>query len=129
MDLVQTEFAGRFDCFFSAHVIEHVPSTMQTFNFAMRLLKFGGLFVSFTPNGSNAHRSVSRSWSKLWGEVHPSFIDDIFRDESFRRAPRSVGSSPVMNASVPKEPRLKRLDKLDGGELFFVAQKIGDAWS
>jgi 2-polyprenyl-3-methyl-5-hydroxy-6-metoxy-1,4-benzoquinol methylase len=128
MDLLLADCASHFDCFFSAHVIEHVPSAMQTFNFAMRALKHGGLFVSFTPNGSNAHRSTSRNWSKLWGEVHPNFIDDVFLDESFRRAPRSVGSSPVINVSIPKEPRLKRLDKLGGSELFFVAQKIGNAW-
>src|SRR5712692_1029772 len=78
MDRVATDLAFGFDCFFSAHVLEHVPSPMQSFNYAMRLLKRGGLFVSFTPNGSDGNRAANPNWSMAWGEVHPNFIDDIF---------------------------------------------------
>jgi 2-polyprenyl-3-methyl-5-hydroxy-6-metoxy-1,4-benzoquinol methylase len=75
MDEVADRLAGKFDCFFSAHVLEHVPSPVQTFTYAMRLLKMRGLFVSFTPNGSQEHRAASPQWSKLWGEVHPNFVN------------------------------------------------------
>ena len=51
MDLAATDRPDQFDCFFSAHVLEHVPSPAKSFNYAMRLLKRDGLFVSFTPNG------------------------------------------------------------------------------
>ena len=115
--------AGEFDCFFSAHVIEHVPSPQQVFDQALRLLRPGGLFVSFTPNGSEACRAVNVSWSSVWGEVHPNYIDDVFLDRSFSSSRRSVGSSPVVDAALPAEAGLMRLDKLDRGELFFVAQK------
>ena len=128
MDKAAIDYAGHFDCFFSAHVIEHIPSPAQAFTYAMRLLKSGGLFVSFTPNGSQEHRSVSASWSALWGEVHPNYIDDVFLDSSFRGSPRSVGTTPVTNAFIPEKVQLKRLNKLDGGELFFAARKIGDTW-
>jgi len=118
---------GHFDCFFSAHVLEHVPSPRLTFQYAMTLLKPGGLFVSFTPNGSKAHR-VSPGWSRLWGEVHPNFIDDVFLDEAFALAPRAFGASPV-NPSLPEDASPKRLNSLEGSELFFAARKIGTAWS
>jgi hypothetical protein len=41
------------------------------------LFRPGGLFVSFMPNGKEAHRAVS-----AWGEAHPQFIDDVFLDYS-----------------------------------------------
>jgi len=128
MDFAATDLANQFDCFFSAHVLEHVPSPAQSFKYAMLLLKRGGLFVTFTPNGSDAHRAASPYWSKLWGEVHPNFVDDIFLDRSFKCSPRAVGSSPVTNVSLPGQIELKRLNKLDGVELFFVARKNGDTW-
>jgi 2-polyprenyl-3-methyl-5-hydroxy-6-metoxy-1,4-benzoquinol methylase len=119
---------GQFDCFFSAHVIEHVPAPAKAFGYARQLLADGGLFISFTPNGSDGHRAVSKNWNKLWGEVHPNFIDDKFLDHSFKLSPRSIGSSPVTNAVLPQEPLLLQLNQLEGDELFFVARKTGDAW-
>jgi hypothetical protein len=111
-----------------AHVLEHVPSPAQSFKYAKRLLKRGGVLISFTPNGSDSHRTASPDWSKLWGEVHPNFVDDVFLDTSFKRSPRAVGSSPVTNASLPAQVQLKRLNELDGPELFFAARKNGDTW-
>jgi SAM-dependent methyltransferase len=128
MDRATDDFSGYFDCFFSAHVLEHVPSPAQSFEYALRLLKPKGLVVCFTPNGSEANRAITPNWSKHWGEVHPNFIDDIFLDNSFKLSPRSVGSSPVTNASLPERCQLKRLNKLDGSELFFAARKCGDIW-
>jgi len=128
MERVAVDLAGQVDCFFSAHVLEHVPAPSKSFRYAMRLLKPGGLFISFTPNGSEAHRAASPDWSKAWGEVHPQFIDDMFLDQSFGLSPRAVGSSPVGNISLPVECRLNRVDKLTGGELVFAARKIGELW-
>jgi 2-polyprenyl-3-methyl-5-hydroxy-6-metoxy-1,4-benzoquinol methylase len=128
MDQAGRELCGQFDCFFSAHVIEHVPAPAKAFAYARQLLVEGGLFVSFTPNGSSGHRAASRNWSRLWGEVHPNFIDDKFLDYSFRLSPRSVGSSPVTNAALPQEPVLLTLNQLKGSELFFAARKTGDTW-
>jgi 2-polyprenyl-3-methyl-5-hydroxy-6-metoxy-1,4-benzoquinol methylase len=123
------DLAGQVDCFFSAHVLEHVPAPSKSFSYAMRLLKPGGLFVSFTPNGSAAHRAASADWSRAWGEAHPQFIDDIFLDRSFGLSPRIVGSSPARDFSLPAECGLKRADKLAGGELVFAARKLGEAWA
>jgi 2-polyprenyl-3-methyl-5-hydroxy-6-metoxy-1,4-benzoquinol methylase len=131
MNSAVRKFPGAFDCFFSAHVLEHVPSPALSlsFSYALKLLKPNGLFVSFTPNGSAAHRARSPTWSKLWGEVHPNFIDDIFLDRSFRLSPRALGSSPVLDVALPAKGELNRLDDLQGDELFFVARKTGDSWN
>lgn len=129
MDRAAADHANHFDCFFSAHVLEHVPSPAKSFGYALQLLKPDGLFVSFTPNGSYAHRAVSPMWSKLWGEVHPNFIDDIFFDHSFKLSPRAIGSSPVTNITIPQQVQLKQLNELDGGELFFVARKSQSTWA
>jgi len=68
---VATDLALQFDCFFSAHVLEHVPSPAQSFNYAMRLLKPGGLFVSLTPNGDEGHRSTNPNWSNCGAKSTP----------------------------------------------------------
>jgi len=129
MEAAAREMAGQFDCFFASHVIEHVPSPAQSFDYAMRLLKPGGLFVSFTPNGSAAFRATSAGWSELWGEVHPNFIDDEFLDRSFRRSPRVIGSLPVTAAHIPDDTTMLRLDPLAGWELFFAARKSAATWA
>jgi 2-polyprenyl-3-methyl-5-hydroxy-6-metoxy-1,4-benzoquinol methylase len=128
MNDASVNLAGRFDCFFSSHVLEHIPSPNQAFDQAMRLLKVGGLFVSFTPNGSDGYRTASKHWNKLWGEVHPNFLDDVFLDWSFRRSPRAIGSSAVSGTALSPDAGLKRLDDLSRDELFFVARKISDKW-
>jgi SAM-dependent methyltransferase len=128
MEHAAREMAASFDCFFSAHVIEHVPSPAKAFDYALRLLKPNGIFVSFTPNGSKEHRIASPQWSKLWGQVHPNFIDDVFLDKSFNKSPRGMGSTPVSAVSMPDNPVLNRLNDLQGGELLFIARKAAQTW-
>lgn len=82
-----------FDCFFSAHVLEHVPSPGKIFDLAWRCLKPGGAFVAFTPNGNEAFRLYNdRSWHKLWGAVHPNFLDKVFYERHFARSKRQYDS-------------------------------------
>jgi len=118
----------KYDCFFSSHVLEHVPSPARVFDIAHKLLRPGGLFVAFVPNGSQEHRNSSKTWSKLWGEVHPNFLDERFFDEKFSLAPRSIASSPVENAFLLDRVGLHRLNDLRGSELFFVARKTDTSW-
>jgi hypothetical protein len=114
---------GRYDCFFSAHVLEQVPRPATDFAYARKLITADGLFVSFTPNGSAAFRKKEPvAWSKLWGEVHPNFIDDEFLDVQFRHAPRTIGSSPVGAVALPTGAALHVLDSLERPELMFVAR-------
>ena len=72
-----------FDIFFSAHVLEHLPNLKQTIDLAFSILKKGGLFISFTPNGSIEHKNNNPNWNKLWGLTHPNFLDEIFYKKIF----------------------------------------------
>jgi 2-polyprenyl-3-methyl-5-hydroxy-6-metoxy-1,4-benzoquinol methylase len=118
---------GRYDCFFSAHVLEHVPRPKTVFSYARTLLAANGLFVSFTPNGSAAFRQKEPvAWSKLWGEVHPNFIDKTFLDAEFRHSPRTIGSSPVRSVTLPRNATMLFLDTLERSELMFAARQKKD---
>jgi cyclopropane fatty-acyl-phospholipid synthase-like methyltransferase len=118
-------YAGQFECFFSAHVIEHVPMPGKIFEYARRLLRTGGLFVAFTPNGSETYRIKSHNWMKLWGQVHPNLIDEIFLNASFRNSPRAVGSSPVGKITLPLDGDSIVVGPMGGSELMFVARYTG----
>ncbi|WP_434624216.1 class I SAM-dependent methyltransferase [Azospirillum sp. B2RO_4] len=126
--VTQAGNVGQYDCFFSSHVLEHVPSPSKVFHYANKLLKAGGLFLSFTPNGSFEHRAASDTWSSLWGEVHPNFIDPLFLDRSFSASPRSIASSPISEMTLPAEPIMTQIGPLDGDELVFCARKVKDEW-
>lgn len=122
------EAEASMDVFFSAHVLEHVPSPSRIISLARRVLKPGGLFVAFVPNGSTAFRTVSPDWSKLWGEVHPNFLDEVFFNATLSDVPRAFGASPVSIAPTIKgllasaPPRAYSLDKLDTPEMLCVAR-------
>lgn len=82
-----------FDCFFSAHVLEHVPAPSKVIDLAWKCLKPGGAFVAFTPNGCDAYRQYApRSWSNMWGEVHPNFLDDQFYARQFPNSRTAIVS-------------------------------------
>jgi 2-polyprenyl-3-methyl-5-hydroxy-6-metoxy-1,4-benzoquinol methylase len=86
---------GPFDVFFSAHVLEHVPSVQETIAYARKMLRPGGLFIAFTPNGSEAFRKTDPwTWHRLWGHVHPQFLDERFYRKAFPDAPLLLTSSP-----------------------------------
>jgi SAM-dependent methyltransferase len=113
-----------FDCFFSAHVLEHVPRPRDLFEVLNRLLRPGGIFVSFTPNGCEAHRRRNRHWNKLWGEVHPNFIDDRFLRRGFADWPSLLAATPYdWNAIERPVSGETIVGPLGGHELMFVAVK------
>ena len=123
---VPGEFAASFDCFFSSHVIEHVPKPADAVALAAALLKPGGLFVAYTPNGTAEYRAHDpESWHRLWGKVHPNMIDDEF----WRAA---LGGRPCLFGATPVAPcRLEGFAKgripeaslgMQGYELFCVAR-------
>jgi len=77
----------KFDVFFSSHVLEHVPSVSDIFKLAREKLTENGVFVAYTPNGSAAfQRRQPDSWKRLWGMVHPNFLDDEFYRNAFPTA-------------------------------------------
>ena len=82
-----------FDCFFSSHVLEHVPAPSKVIDLAWQCLKPGGAFVAFTPNGNDAFRRHDpQGWRNMWGGVHPNYLDDVFYDHQFARSRRLYDS-------------------------------------
>jgi SAM-dependent methyltransferase len=112
-----------FDCFFSAHVLEHVPSPSAAIQSGLRILKPGGIFVCFTPNGSASYRAVAPTWSTIWGGPHPQLIDELFLDRIFTNYPRCIGSFPTSAPRFGSQIHMMYLDNLAGSELFFAARK------
>lgn len=96
-----TAFAGglqapAFDVFFSSHVLEHLARLQPIFDLARRLVKPGGYFAFFVPNGSEVFMNANRKrWRRLWGEVHPLFLDERFFAKAFAGEPVLLGASPV----------------------------------
>jgi 2-polyprenyl-3-methyl-5-hydroxy-6-metoxy-1,4-benzoquinol methylase len=127
MEQIGLEHLGNYDCFFLAHVLEHLPSPAKAFEYARALLKDDGVFLSVTPNGSQPFRQVCQSWSRLWGEVHPNAIDVEFLDYNFSHSPRAVGSMPTA-LTLPEEPTIAQMNSLDGYELAFAARRGGAHW-
>lgn len=83
--------SDKFEVFFSAHVLEPVPSVSEIFTYAYSQLKKNGLFIAFTPNGSGAYRDHDfQSWNKFWGMVHLNLLDDRFYN---KKAPESILAS------------------------------------
>lgn len=75
---------GRFDVVFSAHVLEHVPSVAGTVDRMLGLLAPAGMLVAVTPNGSAEFRAGDHErWNRLWGQVHPNFLDAEYYEAAF----------------------------------------------
>ncbi len=92
---------GPFDIFFSAHVLEHVLSVGDVISLAVKLLKPGGLFVAFTPNGSNVYReSHPWQWEHSWGFVHPNLIDEEYYEFRFNDMSFLLASSPYDSNAI-----------------------------
>lgn len=92
----QGNLQGSFDCFFSAHVLEHVPSPARVVELAKLALRPGGYFVAFTPNGSKAFRQADpKAWHLFWGKAHPNLLDDEFYRHTFAATHLHLDSSPI----------------------------------
>ena len=116
---------GRYDIFFSAHVIEHVPSVSAMIALALRSLKPGGLFVTFTPNGGNGFReSQYESWHHMWGFVHPQLLDDEYVARTFAGHRYVIGANPLPLDALKRFPLQTPLVLPQTGvELMFAVQK------
>src|SRR6185436_8915682 len=91
--------------FFSSHVLEHVPSTSAIFDLGVRLLRSGGLFVAFTPNGSDDFRKVDPdAWHSLWGFVHPQLLTPDYFADRFAGSAILTGSTPISDEDLKRFP-------------------------
>lgn len=120
---------GIYDVFFSAHVIEHVPSVADMIAFGMRCLKLGGLFIAFTPNGSESYRKcMPINWQKSWGAHHPQLIDDVFLRRHFTNKPLLATSNPYSEEIISQWDRLGHtVASISGAEMMFATRASGTA--
>ena len=92
-----------YDYFFSSHVLEHVPSIESIVELAKKNTRNKGFFLAFTPNGSSDYRTTKNSsWNKLWGQVHPNFLDSIYYKNLFKKYRYYISSSPYDIGSIRK---------------------------
>lgn len=122
------DIKGPFDVVFSAHVLEHVPSVKESIEYGMSMLKPNGLFVAFTPNGSEEYRKKNvESWNKLWGIVHPNFLDKDFYERTFAGKSPMIASNPYHLAEIAQWSEGGRYDtsqvRMDGIELLVLVRK------
>lgn len=110
-----------FDVFFSAHVMEHVPSVSETLQLAKRVLRPRGWFVAFTPNGSaERRRRDPAGWHQQWGFVHPQLLDREWIEAMGRQEPVLAATSPYDLAALAAG---KSPTTFDGPELLVVLRK------
>jgi len=116
---------GSYDVFLSSHVIEHVPSVAAMIDTAMRLLKPGGLMVTFTPNGSDElRRREPVGWHMMWGNVHPQLVDEDYLLKRFTSENLLIGPSTLDEEQLSKFGTERAIVHPNHNfELFAVVQK------
>jgi hypothetical protein len=67
----------KMDCFFSAHVVEHLTNPRLLWQIARDVLKPGGTIVTFLPNGDPSIEQINPNFHKLWGQVHPLLLSPL----------------------------------------------------
>lgn len=120
---------GRFDIFFAAHVLEHVPSPLEVLEFATTIVRPGGWIVILVPNGSRHFRAKrEKDWDHLWGMVHPNFLDEEFFQHIFGDS-LLVCSGEYDEKFIEKwanTPGAVEIASLEGSELLVVARTKTD---
>ncbi len=119
---------GDFDCIFSAHVVEHVPSVREFLQFARERLRKRGLFVAFTPNGGEDFRRASPMvWHRFWGLVHPQLWDIEFCRSQLAQFATLVASTPYRLNEIADWDQSSRVElPTDGSELLVVFRNTPD---
>ena len=122
------EITGEFDIIFSSHVLEHVSAIGPTIARLWSMLRRGGKFVAFTPNGSLLYRTKqTQRWHSSWGMVHPNMLDEKYYKKVFTPAPMILASSPYPLAQIrhwASSVDQPVLCDMSGSELLCVAVKV-----
>lgn len=115
---------GNADIFFNSHVIEHVPDIRHLFQTAQRLLTEEGYFVAYCPNGSPEFAARSPYvFHKLWGLVHPNFLNAAFFSKVFKDVPFLIGSNESDSKEIENWDRnSQKILDVSGDELFVFAK-------
>ncbi|HLJ96156.1 MAG TPA: class I SAM-dependent methyltransferase [Gemmataceae bacterium] len=115
---------GHYDIFFSSHVIEHVPSVESMLTLGMRLLRPGGIFVAFTPNGGELRRRTQyATWHRCWGFVHPQLLDEVYLAKRFAGYRYVIATNPYPLVELRRFPHCPSVLDQSGMELMFAVEK------
>jgi 2-polyprenyl-3-methyl-5-hydroxy-6-metoxy-1,4-benzoquinol methylase len=119
-----TECLQRVDCFFSAHVIEHLSNPGYLWETAKSVLKPNGVIVLFMPSGEyQLEKQYGKArYHKLWGQVHPLLLTSEALGQMAQKFSLEgcAYSSPYNAAKIAAGLADRRLD---GEELLFVARR------
>lgn len=110
------------DVFFNAHVIEHLPDIKNMFTLAQKLLNKDGLIVIYCPNGSESfQKRQPMDFHRLWGQVHPNYLNDKFFRNVFKDVPFLIGSNSLNLQTINWDKKSQVVADLSGDELFVIA--------
>lgn len=110
------------DVFFNAHVIEHLPDIKNMFTLAQNLLNKDGLIVIYCPNGSDSFKKRKpMDFHRLWGQVHPNYLNDKFFKNVFKDVPFLIGSNSLDLQTINWDKKSQVVLDLSGDELFAIA--------
>jgi len=115
--------AGTIDCFFSAHVIEHLPDPGILFAMAQSAITNSGIIVTFCPNG-DPQSEWSDHYSDLWGRKHPLVITPAFIEQAAAKyglTARMYSNPYDLNAISTRA----KSGRLPGDELCIIMRKPG----
>lgn len=71
------------DGVFTSHVLEHIPSLKEVFQFFARILRPGGVLLITVPNGGGKlARELGVRWPMLINEKHPLALDRTFFEKN-----------------------------------------------
>jgi SAM-dependent methyltransferase len=109
-------------CFFSSHVVEHLPDPNKIWQAAQQVLAPGGKFVCLCPNGEPSLEAIygKRRYHQLWGAPHPLLLTRKALDNMARR----YGFTPYVFSSPFSTDQIRDLQEsetLSGSELLLVA--------
>ncbi len=115
----------KVDCFFSAHVLEHLPNPKVLWRSALEVLKPDGLLVLFMPNGEPSREQVHTDYHKLWGQTHPLLLTA----ESLGAMAKRYGFVGNAYSSPYDLSKVSNGDSgsLNGEELLFVGKLHGSS--
>jgi SAM-dependent methyltransferase len=113
---------GTMDCFFSAHVIEHLPNPRIMFDAAEKVLRPGGLVVCFAPNGATEREKKDfAGYHQNWGKIHPLMLTPQFM--KYEAARRGFTQCYVFgNTVTAADIQAQRDGNLEGGDLLVIAR-------
>ncbi len=117
-----SDVTEKVNCFFSAHVIEHLNDPNIMWQAAIRVLTPKGMVVCFCPNGEPNQEKIlgSKLYHQLWGVKHPLLITK----RSLVEMSKLYGFQAHVFSSPYKADQLLSLqesDQVTGSELLLIA--------